>query len=131
MNDDDLPPRAGSGMNHATSATSEPAKTILDEAAEITAGDRQKFYGHPRDNHGCTAALWSAYLLRRVQSRLREMGEHPEDGRELEHILTLDARDVCWLNILQKASRDANLRKRDNLTDTAGYARNAEMVEEA
>lgn len=106
-------------------------RTILDEAAEITSGQRQTHYGHPRDNHGCTAALWTAYLVRRAQARLREMQSRPhDDGCELEHLLTLDGRDVCMLNILQKASRDANLRVRDNLVDIAGYARNAEMVEE-
>ena len=108
------------------------SKTILDEAAEITAGERQTHYGHPRDNHGCTAALWSAYLVRRVQVRLRDLSVTAQTGagRELEHILTLDGRDVCMLNILQKVSRDANLRVHDNLVDIAGYARNAEMVKE-
>lgn len=86
-------------------------ETVLDEAARIVDGDRNAAYGDPAGNHGTTAALWTAYLRRRG-------------------VLTgdLDARDVCWLNVLQKASRDAHDRRRDNLVDVAGYMRNAEIV---
>lgn len=94
-------------------------KTILDEAAEVTTSDRQRFYGHPADNHGCTADLWDAYLERR-KSYCEERGE----------TFMIDATDVCWMNILQKASRDANRRKRDNALDAAGYARNIEQIAE-
>jgi hypothetical protein len=87
--------------------------TILSEAADITSNDRQRYYGHPADNHGNTAALWTAYLQRRF-------------GVELE----LAARDVCLLMVLLKVSRDANKVNRDNLVDICGYARNAEMIEE-
>ena len=87
--------------------------TILDEAARITAGDRQNDYGHPADNHTATASMWSAYMSRKT-------------GRVIE----FDATDVCVLNMLQKLSRHAHSPKRDNLVDVAGYARNAEMVEE-
>jgi hypothetical protein len=97
------------------------ASDILKTAETIVSGDRQRDYGRPRDNHGCTAALWSAYLLRRFEAKQTIPNSAP---------LTLDARDVCWLNILQKASRDANRRKDDNLTDTVGYALNAAMVDE-
>lgn len=85
--------------------------TILDEAAEITAVDRQKAYGHPADNHGATAAMWSAYLGKRLGA-------------------PLTARDVCLMQIMVKVSREANAPKRDNLVDICGYARNAEMIEE-
>lgn len=84
-----------------------PALSILDEAAKLTSTERQATYGHPRDNHARTAALWSTYL------------DHP-----------ITTRDVCMLNILQKISRDMASAKRDNLVDIAGYARNAEMLEE-
>ncbi len=89
---------------------------ILNEADQITGGDRQRDYGHPRDNHARTAALWTAYL-ELVGATL------PAGG--------LTARQVCWLNILQKISRDVNAAKRDNLTDVAGFARNIEMIDEA
>lgn len=68
---------------------------------------RGPVYGRPRDNHGRTAALWSAYL-----------------GIEIS------ARQVCFLNILQKISRDAHRRHFDNIVDIAGYAANAADCED-
>lgn len=85
--------------------------TILHEAAQIVDGDRNEAYGDPDGNHGATAALWNAYLYRRYH-----------------YVATLDARDVCMLNVLQKVSRDAHWRQRDNLVDICGYARNAEII---
>lgn len=87
------------------------AMTVLDEAARIVHGSRQHDYGHPADNHACTALMWTAYLQRRYQITV-----------------DLDAHDVCLLNILQKTSRDAYHRKRDTLVDIAGYAANADMT---
>jgi hypothetical protein len=87
--------------------------TVLEEAARIVGGSRNEAYGDPAGNHGTTAEMWTAYLRRR--------GYLAEGAR-------VDARDVCWLNTLQKASRDAFDRRRDNLVDTAGYMRNAELV---
>ena len=86
-------------------------ETILEEAARITSADRNKTYGPPRDNHSRTAALWRAYLSGIPDNRL------------------LDYRDVCWLNVLQKASRDVHCRKRDNIVDGAGFIRNIEMAD--
>lgn len=88
-----------------------PEPSVLEEAATIVNGDRQTHYGHPLDNHGCTASLWSAWLNRRY-------------GATLE----LTAEDVCWLMILLKASREANAPKRDNVVDTVGYAANIDMI---
>jgi hypothetical protein len=82
--------------------------TILDEAAAIVDGPRRADYGTPAENHGRTAALWSAYLC-----------------------VPITARQVCQLNILQKLSRDAHTAQRDNLVDIAGYARNAELLDDA
>lgn len=84
---------------------------ILEEAAQLTSQDRQATYGHPADNHGGTAAMWTAYLGKRLTS-------------------PLTARDVCLMQVLIKVSRESNAPKRDNLVDIAGYARNAEMIEE-
>jgi hypothetical protein len=92
-----------------------PDETVLDEAARIVDGSRTEAYGDPAGNHGTTADMWTAYLARR--------GYLVEGAR-------VDARDVCWLNTLQKASRDAFDRRRDNLVDAAGYMRNAELVGE-
>lgn len=88
------------------------ALTVLSEASGLVDGDRQEAYGHPSVNHQCTADMWNAYLRRR--------------GFDV----TITARDVCWLNALQKASRDANSPQRDNLVDVCGFMRNAEMVDE-
>lgn len=82
-------------------------RSVLDEAAAIVEGARRDSYGTPAENHGRTAALWSAYL-----------------GVEIT------ARQVCLMNILQKISRDAHRPHRDGLVDIAGYALNAELVEE-
>lgn len=84
---------------------------ILEEADQVTSGDRNKFYGHPFHNHGLTAKFWDAYM--------KELSRRGKD---------LTARDVCWLNILQKCSRDMNMQKEDNEVDTAGYARNMQMI---
>ena len=89
------------------------AKEILQQAETIVTGDRQTHYGHPSVNHGCTADLWTIYIKRVY-------------GVDIE----LDARDVCWLNILQKISRDANAPKEDNIVDTIGYALNIAMLGE-
>lgn len=87
--------------------------SVLAEADEIVNGARQDTYGHPADNHGCTAEMWTAYL-----------------NRKYDLDLDLDARDVCWLNVLQKISRDAHLEKRDNLVDVVGYVANIEIIDD-
>lgn len=89
---------------------------VLDEANELVNGVRQEKYGHPSDNHGATAEMWTTYLKRRGL---------------LAEGAVLDGHDVCVINILQKTTRDANVRQRDNLVDIAGFALNAEMVDEA
>lgn len=89
-------------------------ETILEEAQRVVDGERNDHYGHPRDNHGCTAALIGAYLSRKL-------------GRPV----AIDAQDVCMINVLQKVSRLAHTPEhRDSLVDIAGYARNAEMLHE-
>lgn len=95
------------------------SENVLHVADRITAEDRQRYYGHPIDNHGCTAVMQRAYIDRRRQA-CQQRGEE----------FVLDVRDVCWLNVLQKASRDANQRQEDNLVDGAGYLRNAQQAEQ-
>lgn len=82
--------------------------SILQAAVKAVTGPRNEAYGPPHLNHGCTAALWRAYLQRRFGL-----------------VLDLDGRDVCLMNVLQKISRDAHCRQTDNLIDIAGYAENA------
>jgi hypothetical protein len=88
--------------------------SVADEAHEAVQA-RMAAYGPPAVNHGCTADLWTAYLRRR--------------GLLDEDCQGLDAEDVCWLNVLQKISREANERKRDNLVDVVGYAVNVDLIQ--
>lgn len=88
-----------------TFAHPEPTPSILTEAYDVVHGPRRESYGTPAENHGRTAALWSAYLG-----------------------VPITARQVCMLNMLQKVSRDAHRPGHDNLVDIAGYAENAFLV---
>jgi len=86
--------------------------TILDKAADVTKNARQSAYGHPLDNHGCTADMWTGYVAKRF-------------GADFQ----FTALDVCYMMILVKVSRLAHdPTHEDNWVDIAGYARNAEMI---
>ena len=85
---------------------------ILDEAAHVVNGPRRHYYGHPYENHGCTALLLSAWFERRFGFRVE-----------------FTRRDVCMINILQKVSRDCGTPSHDNLVDIAGWAENAHICE--
>jgi hypothetical protein len=78
---------------------------ILLEANEITGGERNESYGHPRDDFTRTAKLWSAFL-----------------GVEIK------PQHIPLMMILLKVSREANKHKRDSIVDIAGYARTLEML---
>jgi hypothetical protein len=81
---------------------------MLAQADIVVNGDRRADYGHPIVNHSRTAQYWSAFK-----------------GVEFT------AEDVCWMNVLQKISREGNKPKDDNKVDVMGYVLNAAMVEEA
>ncbi len=85
-------------------------ESVLQEAERITK-ERGVGYGHPLDNHTCTASLLSSYI-----------------GRKYGVTLPIDAEDVCWFNILQKISREANSQKHDNLADVAGFVKNIDDI---
>jgi hypothetical protein len=89
--------------------------TILQDAARLTSADRQKTYGHPKENFANIAEAWSAYLHAR--------GLLPRE-------IKLESRDVAQFNILQKSMRQAHLPHLDNLRDQAGYARTEQMLDE-
>ena len=89
-------------------------KSVLKEAEKIVVGTRRLDYGTPRQNHGCTAELWTSFFKRR--------GVLKEDA-------VLIPEDVCFANILQKISRSANKITRDNLVDISGYAENVEIIQ--
>ncbi|AEJ92382.1 hypothetical protein TIMSHEL_51 [Mycobacterium phage Timshel] len=75
-------------------------ESILEEAQRLIHGQRNQDYGHPRDNFGHTAALFSAYL-----------------GIEVTML------DVAQLMMLVKMSRQQGTGyHRDSTTDIAGYA---------
>ena len=93
---------------------SKKTKNVATKAIEIVHGERNKHYGHPKDNHGCTATLLNGWLRKRFNLT-------PDQ-------LTLNPRDVCVINILQKLSRDAHSPKEDNMVDICGYALNMEIV---
>lgn len=87
--------------------------TVLEEAGRLVNGDREKHYGHPRDNFRRVAAGWTSLLDGLL---------HPGaalDGRMVARMLT-------WL----KLARDVNLPSRENLVDGCGYLRCAERLDE-
>lgn len=84
---------------------------ILEKADEITKGQRKHDYGSAEVNHTRTANLWNTYLTAKYNTSIE-----------------LTAEDICYLNILQKITRDMQKAKSDNLVDIAGYARNIEII---
>jgi hypothetical protein len=79
-------------------------ETVLAEATRITSTERQRDYGHPRENFAAIAGMWNAYK-----------------GAKKDADFTPS--DVASLMILVKVARQANAAKRDNAVDIAGYAR--------
>ena len=96
-------------MNELSESEVASLKELLEEAFTIVSKGRNESYGHPIVNHTRTAGLFAAYM----------MGKKPSD---------IDAEDVCMLNVLQKISRHAHSRGRDNLVDIIGWATNAHTV---
>jgi hypothetical protein len=88
-------------------------ESILEEAQRLIHGERNKNYGHPRDNFKEITNLWNGYL----------QGFDPSVG--------LNELDVANLMILMKVARakDAGWH-RDSYTDIAGYAGCAERLQE-
>ncbi|AUV62010.1 phosphofructokinase [Mycobacterium phage SWU2] len=75
-------------------------QSILEEAQTLIHGQRNKDYGHPRENFGYTAELFSAYLGIKVTML-----------------------DVAQLMMLLKMARQKGTGyHRDSTTDIAGYA---------
>jgi len=80
--------------------------TILDEAHELTSGDRNDAYGHPADDYKRTAGMWSAWL-----------------GTE---ITALQAQMMMAMVKISRLRHSPE--HRDSLVDLAGYARTYEMT---
>jgi hypothetical protein len=98
-------------------------KNILELAQEATGSNRPSIYGHPILHFTCTAAMVTAYLVRRGWTPPPgEKGLMPEDWPQ---VMALDkqARQAGNLTAHKKLHIDS-------LVDTAGYARTAEMLSE-
>ncbi len=80
-------------------------ENILSQAADITAGDREKDYGDPHDNLTNMALLVQAYLI----------GKHNVD-------IYLNSEDMAWIMVLLKVARASTGYKHDNYVDAAAYA---------
>jgi len=89
----------------------EDNQDILEEALEITRGDRQASYGPPDQDFARTAKMWEVIL----QSCI-----HIEEGSVT---LEIEPRFVAMCMIALKLSRETHQRKRDNWVDIAGYSR--------
>jgi len=83
------------------------SETILEEAQRLVYGDRNAAYGHPFDDMGRTAKIWSAIL-----------------GCDV----TAAQVALCMVGV--KISRECNRPKRDNRVDGAGYFGTLEMIRE-
>ncbi len=82
-------------------------ETILEEAARLVTGDRQNSYGPPDQDFQRTAKMWEALLGTCVQE---------------DKTLKIPPKFVAMCMIALKLSRETHQNKRDNWTDTAGYA---------
>ena len=79
----------------------------------IARNERMGDYGHPSDNFGAIAGLWSTYLNHK----------HGAD-------FTLDPDDVGFMMVLLKIARDCHKPKVDNIMDIIGYADCVQMIRE-
>ena len=87
---------------------------ILEEALRITGGDRMNSYGPPDQDFRRTGDMWTGLF--------RDM---------LKEGVAFEPFHVAQAMILLKMSRQLHQRKRDNWTDTAGYARCGALCDEA
>lgn len=89
------------------------SKNILQEADELTAGDRRKEYGHPKDNFKDIADMWGI-ILRKTR----------------EYDLKISPDEVVLMMLCLKICRGKQGYKRDTTVDLAGYARCLELLHE-
>lgn len=82
-------------------------KEMAEEAIDLVYSDRQKDYGHPADDYGRTAALWSALLG-----------------------VKITAKQAALCMVLVKLSREMNMPKPDNMIDAHGYLLVAGRIKE-
>jgi hypothetical protein len=92
---------------------SEPVESIAQEAHRLVLGDRGKAYGHPIFDMTRSADMLTSLLRDKLKPGVR-----------------LEAEDIGQAMICVKQSRHRNAPKRDNMTDTAGYALTLQMIKE-
>ena len=91
-------------MSAAFVAGPHRAVDIIEHAAQLVGGDRQRQHGDKCENMQNIADLWNAYL-----------------GAQLSSPIT--AEQVAWLNALQKIARTKSGTKNiDSAVDCCGYA---------
>ena len=88
-------------------------ESIAQEAHRLVLGDRGEAYGHPIFDMTRSADMLTALLRDKLRSGVR-----------------LEAEDIGQAMVCVKQSRQRNKAKRDNLTDTAGYALTLQMIAE-
>ena len=87
-------------------------ESALEEAQRLVHGDRGADYGHPIVDYKATGRMWGALLERHF-------------GFDVPDV---PPRLATLMMAAVKLSREAGKHKRDNLTDTAGYAECAQMI---
>lgn len=94
---------------------------IFDQAKDLIYGQRNKDYGHPRENFSTTAMLWNTYIDQRQVTH--ERGTKEPFG--------LNEYDVAYMMTLLKIARLANdPQHRDSRVDVCGYMGCADRLEE-
>jgi len=88
-------------------------ESIAQEAHRLVLGDRGKAYGHPIFDMTRSADMLTSLLRDKLKPGVR-----------------LEAEDIGQAMICVKQSRHRNAPKRDNMTDTAGYALTLQMIKE-
>jgi len=94
-------------VDHWASLDPEEALSPLLDAQRLVYGPREHAYGHPADDFGRTAQIWSAIL---------------------GYPITAAQVGLCMVGV--KLSRQVNRPKRDNLVDAAGYCATVQRIED-
>ena len=87
-------------------STGTPTVSLLDQAKRLTSHDRNKAYGHPKEDFARIAAHWGAILG-----------------------VVVTPKQVALCMIAVKIARECHSTKLDNWVDMAGYARCGAAVE--
>lgn len=82
---------------------------ILEEAYELTSGDRQDDYGAASSSFTRIASFWSTYLGHKLNSPITPL-------------------ESAQMMVLLKISRSVTSTKRDTFVDQAGYTRLAHLL---